>query len=66
MPLVKQDRTLIKELTIEKFRGLSNIHISFGEKITVICGKTAHPNLQYLEFWHKYVVLIKTIQSIQI
>lgn len=39
MPLNKQDRTLIKELTIEKFRGLSNIHISFGEKITVICGK---------------------------
>jgi AAA15 family ATPase/GTPase len=31
--------TILKKLNIKKFRGLSDVEISFGERITVICGK---------------------------
>lgn len=31
--------TKIKAVNIEKFRGLNNVSINFGERITIICGK---------------------------
>ena len=31
--------TRIKQLNIKHFRGLKNVEIDFGERITLICGK---------------------------
>lgn len=34
-----QPKTLLKKLTIEKFRALNGLEIEFGDYITVVCGK---------------------------
>lgn len=31
--------TKLKKLTIEKFRGLTNVEVEFGDLVTVVCGK---------------------------
>ncbi|NVN55197.1 ATP-binding protein [bacterium Scap17] len=32
-------KTILRKINIEKFRGLKDIEVEFGERITVICGK---------------------------
>lgn len=34
-----QNPSRLKKIHVEKFRGLKNIDIPFGDRITVICGK---------------------------
>lgn len=40
---------LLKSLELSNFRGFENISISFNDNLTVVVGKMAAENLQYLK-----------------
>lgn len=53
--------TKLKNINVVKFRGLKNINIEFGSRLTVICGKMAHLNPQFLALSPKYLALQRTL-----